>query len=145
MPGNVFHLYLFNMAISWGLLLLIWLVQVIIYPGFSRIPSENFVTYHRWYAVRISVIVIPLMICELIITVAWLCSDNYSFISLISAFLVVVIWLSTFVLQVPIHNRLRSGKNEAGIRRLVTTNWIRTIAWSIKAVAVTIAAAKNIS
>jgi hypothetical protein len=85
------------------------------------------------------------MIGEVIITIGWLMLDNYSLFSLISAFLVVIIWLSTLVLQVPIHNRLQSGKDNACIRRLVTTNWIRTIAWSIKAVAVTIAAAKSFS
>jgi hypothetical protein len=37
------------------------------------------------------------------------------------------------------HKHLQSGKDENSIRRLVNTNWIRTIAWSMKAVAVTIA------
>ena len=143
MSGNIAHLYIFNIAISWGLLLLIWLVQIIIYPGFSRIPTKGFVNYHRWYVIRISAIVLPLMICEVIITVGWLILDNYSFYSSISAFLVVVIWLSTFALQVPIHKHLQSGKDDACIRRLVNTNWIRTIAWSMRAVAVTIAAVKS--
>ena len=68
MSGNIAHLYIFNIAISWGLLLLIWLVQIIIYPGLSRLPSEDFVNYHRWYMIRISATVLPLMICEVIIT-----------------------------------------------------------------------------
>jgi hypothetical protein len=143
MSGNLHHLYIFNIAISWGLLLLIWLVQIIIYPGFRRIPSKGFVNYHRWYVIRISAIVLPLMICEVIVTIGWLMLDSNLFFPLISAFWVVIIWLSTFVLQVPIHNRLQAGKDDACIRRLVTTNWIRTIAWSMKAVAVTIAAAKS--
>jgi len=45
-------------------------------------------------------------------------------------------------LQVPIHNRLKSGKKEALIRRLVVTNWIRTIAWSFKSLVIALAMIK---
>ena len=54
-------------------------------------------------------------------------------------FLVFVVWLSTFALQVPIHNRLKIRKDEILIRRLVVSNWIRTLAWSFKAVLITLA------
>ena len=145
MFDHLSQLYVFNLAVSWGLLLLIWLVQIIIYPGFRHISSEVFLSYHRWYVIRISVIVIPLMLCEVVVTIAWLGSDNFSFLSLISIFLIAVIWLSTFALQVPMHKLLRSGKDDVCIRRLVATNWIRTIAWSLKAIAVTIAAGKSVS
>lgn len=131
---------LINLAISWGLLLLIWIVQAIIYPGFHRIPADDFVAYHRWYVRRISVMVLPLMTAEVAVTVTWL-ADAGNASSVICALLVLIVWLSTMLLQVPIHNRLKSGKQQALIRRLVATNWIRTIAWSLKALVVTIAAA----
>ena len=134
------HAMLINLAISWGLLLLIWIVQVIIYPGFHRIPADDFVAYHRWYVSRISVMVLPLMTAEAVFTVTWL-ADAGSWLSVICAALVAIVWLSTMLLQVPIHNRLKSGKQEALIRRLVATNWIRTIAWSLKALVVSLAAA----
>ena len=54
-----------NIAISWGLLILIWLVQIIIYPGFHNIPENTFDQYHRWYAARISFLAIPLMLFEI--------------------------------------------------------------------------------
>ncbi len=140
----LFHLYLFNIAVSWGLLVLIWLVQVIIYPGLFRISSKEFVKYHSWYTIRITAIVLPLMICEVIITAGWLILDKVTIFSAIAAFFVVFVWLSTFMLQVPIHKQLQSGKDKTLIRRLVKTNWIRTFAWSMKAVAVTIAASKGL-
>ncbi len=127
-----------NLAISWGLMILIWLVQLIIYPGFHRIPSEVFISYHRWYVIRISAVVLPLMVAELILTIWWILSDAYSPISLSAGFLVAIVWLSTFVLQVPIHNRLKAGKDKKRIQRLVATNWIRTVAWSLKASLVSI-------
>ena len=132
-----------NIAISWGLLLLIWMVQLIIYPGLYRIPSRDFANYHRWYVKRISAIVLPLMTLEVIFIIGWLILENYSIYSSITGLSVTIIWLSTFLLQVPIHKRLQSGKDNECISRLVSTNWIRTIAWSIKAITVTIAVVKS--
>jgi hypothetical protein len=129
---------MFNLALGYGLLVLIWLVQVIIYPGFHRIPPDIFIDYHRWYVKRISLIVLPLMISEVGMTIWWLL-DAGTPGAVISTVLVVIVWSSTFLLQVPIHNRLTSGKKEMLIRRLVATNWIRTIAWSLKSLVITLA------
>lgn len=138
------YLNISNIAISWGLFILIWLVQIIIYPGLTRIPARDFVNYHAWYMVRITTVVLPLMICEVIITIAWFYLQNRLIYPTFAVGLVVVVWLSTFLLQVPIHKRLQAGKDETTIKRLVATNWIRTVAWSLKAVIVTIAAAKSV-
>ena len=35
-------------------------------------------------------------------------------------------------LQVPCHSRLAQGFDEPTWRRLVATNWIRTVAWSAR-------------
>jgi hypothetical protein len=131
------QLIVFNLAVSWGLSILIWLVQVIIYPGFVRIPAGKFVDYHHWYVKRITIIVLPLMVSEVLLTAMWLL-DAPAPGSIISSVLVLVVWFSTFVFQVPIHGRLKSGKDTALIRRLVATNWIRTGAWSLKALIVTV-------
>ena len=122
-----------NLAISWGLFILIWLVQLIIYPGFHLITREEFVSYHKWYVLRISSLVLPLMLAELILTVWWILSDDYSAVSVSAGVLVFIVWLSTAVPQVPIHNQLKTGKDAKRIQRLVATNWIRTAAWSLKA------------
>lgn len=127
-----------NLAVSWGLLILIWLVQLIVYPGFQRILPEAFASYHQWYVKRIAYVVLPLMIAELALTAGWVLSDNFSTASVLSSFFVFIVWLSTLALQVPIHNQLKIGKDDILIRRLVATNWIRTTAWSLKAGAVTI-------
>jgi hypothetical protein len=129
---------IFNLSVSWALLVLIWLVQVIIYPGFHRIAADDFIDYHRWYVARISLIVTPLMLAEAVLTVMWLWVAGTP-AAVISAALVLVVWLSTFLLQVPIHNRLKYGKDRILIRRLVATNWIRTVGWSLKTLIVTLA------
>ena len=127
-----------QVAISWGLVVLIWLVQLIIYPSLQQIPEKGFVGYHRWYVKKITWIVLPLMIGEATLAVAWL-MDAPNIGPILSMMMVLLVWLSTFCVQVPIHNRLKNGKEINLIRRLVATNWIRTIAWSIKATIVTVA------
>jgi hypothetical protein len=44
------------------------------------------------------------------------------------------IWASTFLLQVPCHLRLSAGWDAATHRFLVDSNWIRTIAWTLRLV-----------
>ena len=48
--------------------------------------------------------------------------------------LLVVVWGATFFVAVPRHNLLAAGFNAAVIDSLVATNWIRTIAWTLRAV-----------
>jgi len=128
-----------NLALSWGLLVLIWLVQIIIYPGFHRVPSEDFRTYHAWYVKRITAIVLPLMIGEVAAVALWLATAA-SMATGMAAVLVAVVWAATFLLQVPIHRLLSKGKQTKLINGLVATNWIRTIAWSLKALMATVIA-----
>jgi hypothetical protein len=132
-----------NIAFSWGLFLLIWLVQIIIYPGFHHIPSSTFVDYHRWYTLKITALVLPLMIGEIIFLGAWWWTCTGKTLPYVATLAVAVVWLSTFKLQVPIHKRLQHGKDKTLIRRLVTTNWLRTAGWSLKAGVVTLAAFQN--
>jgi hypothetical protein len=46
--------------------------------------------------------------------------------------LLAIIWLSTALVQVPCHGLLEKGFDAAIHRRLVTTNWTRTVAWSLR-------------
>ncbi|MEM1030883.1 MAG: hypothetical protein AAGN82_11060 [Myxococcota bacterium] len=46
--------------------------------------------------------------------------------------LVVIIWGSTALIQVPAHSALSGGFDEGAHARLVATNWIRTVAWFIR-------------
>jgi hypothetical protein len=46
--------------------------------------------------------------------------------------LVVVVWMSTFWLQVPCHRELARGFDRRIHQRLVRTNWLRTAAWTAR-------------
>ena len=50
--------------------------------------------------------------------------------------LVVIIWLSTIFWQLPAHRALNEGFDSAVHQELVATNWVRTVAWTIRGVLV---------
>jgi len=52
--------------------------------------------------------------------------------------LVGLIWVSTAVLQVPMHNRLGAGFDEPSWRFLCNSNWVRTVAWSLRSLLVAV-------
>ena len=52
--------------------------------------------------------------------------------------LIAVNWISTWRLQIPLHDALSNGFDQKHCRQLVRTNWIRTIAWSLRGCMVTI-------
>ena len=50
--------------------------------------------------------------------------------------LVIVIWASTALLQIPLHNSLGRGLDLEAIEKLVSGNWVRTVAWSMRSILV---------
>lgn len=121
-----------HLLITSGLVVLIWIIQIVHYPSFVFYEQKNFVEAMADHQRGISFIVIPLMFAE----VFFVCLDMYTqdgkVFSLLNLILVVAVWLSTFFLQVPIHNKLLIGKSLELIHQLVRTNWIRTGLWSVK-------------
>ena len=105
------------------------------YPLFELIDDPRFAASH---ATRTTYVVAPLMLVELagslaLLRTAW----RPDFIRVGEAWsgaaLTGAIWLSTALLQVPLHNRLQARHSVVDARRLVATNWVRTLAWTIRA------------
>ena len=112
---------------------LIWTIQIVHYPLFAKVGSLNFSEFHLTHSKNITMIVLPLMLLELSTSILLINQDK-SMISILGLCLIGIVWASTFFLQVPIHNQLALNFDLALIDKLVFTNWIRTIAWSIKGV-----------
>jgi hypothetical protein len=131
---KVYSIYL---AMSWALVGLIWIVQLVHYPSFQYVADSTFLDFHKHHTFSISLIVVPLMLIELSIGI-WLWIQNKgSLYTIIPLCLLCIIWVSTFSLQVPIHNNLVLGKNVELIEQLVSTNWIRTLSWTVKGLWIT--------
>ena len=118
-----------NVAVSWGLLLLIWLVQVIIYPSFRSIPNKAFVHYHRWYVVRIGLFVFPLMMAEIVLIYYFTRTYHLNLYVALGVVMIVVVWLSTIFIQVPMHRKISKEKNNVLIEKLIKTNWRDCLLW----------------
>jgi hypothetical protein len=111
---------------------LIVFVQVVHYPLMGRVGSHEFPGYEEGHATRTTWVVVPLMVTELG-SALWLAvfpaGPGDRPLALLGLALLAVIWLSTALLQAPAHGRLSRGFDEGVHRRLVRTNWIRTVTW----------------
>ena len=120
-----------RLLLDFGLVVLIWIIQRIVYPSFLHYSTENLVIWHKEYTSRFSAIVIPLMIGQLVISIyqAIIVTNLYTVVSLV---IVILVWLSTFLQFVPIHANIAKGRvSEKMLNSLVTKNWLRTFLWSL--------------
>ncbi len=111
----------------------IWFVQIVHYPLFSRVGLPGFSEYEREHARRTGWVVAGPMLAELAsaASVVWVVGGPLSWIGL---GLVGIIWMSTWIWQVPAHRRLEAGFDAAAHARLMRTNWVRAAAWTARSV-----------
>ncbi len=111
----------------------IWFVQIVHYPLFQHVGENGFAGYERQHTRRTGWVVAPAMLAELAsaVLLAWRMGGVLAWGGLA---VLGLIWVSTGVWQVPAHRRLDGGFDVATHRRLVNTNWVRTVAWSARAV-----------
>ena len=142
-------LILLHFAASAYLAGLIWVIQLVHYPMLADLDPQRAAAACARHAYAITPIVVPAMLIELAAVVLMLPPVRmvegigqpagsvvpWLWVSLA---LVIVVWVSTFAVQVPLHTRLQKhapGTIDAdGVRLLVRTNWIRTVCWSARAV-----------
>ncbi|MAZ58763.1 MAG: hypothetical protein CMP56_05115 [Flavobacteriales bacterium] len=124
------NLVLYNLIISSVLTAVILITQIINYPLFKYVQND-FSTFHQNYVKRIGFIVAPIMVLELIIVSIMLVQDFDNNLIKFSAVLVFIIWISTFFMQVPIHNELSLNKKK-NLHLLIYSNWVRVICWMLK-------------
>ena len=128
----VFFIYV---ASTWAMFGIIWFAQIVHYPLFSRVGKESFTDYQTANLFLTVLVVIPLQGIELVTAVllAWrppagiLPVQTWTNLVLIG-----ITGLSTATLQVPSHFKLARGYETRMQNRLVYSNWIRTVLWSIR-------------
>lgn len=128
-------LLLANAAATLFMTGVIWVIQLVHYPLFRGVGPDGFAGYTTAHRRRISWVVMPPMLVELATAVllVWRRPPEIAAsLAWLGLALVVAIWLSTFALQVPQHAALSRSFDERAHRRLVATNWLRTIAWSMR-------------
>ena len=127
------EIIILNLFVSSFMFGLIVTTQLVTYPLFSSINNSGFTKYHVNYVNKISKVAGPAMIMELIIASFLL--YNFGNLSSKLIFLItILIFLSTLLIQVPIHDRIKYQANNFLFKKLVMTNWIRTLLWSLKCI-----------
>ncbi|MBZ0267589.1 hypothetical protein K8I85_05495 [bacterium] len=115
---------------------LIWFVQGVHYPLFRHTAGDGYAAFQHEHEKRTMRIVAPAMLAELGSAIAlgalgWSALPRAALVAGLA--LLAVVWGSTFFLQVPCHRRLEAGFDIAAHRRLVSTNRVRTAAWTVRA------------
>jgi hypothetical protein len=117
----------------------IWFVQVVHYPLFDRVGTSDFSAYSTRHTTLTGLVVGPPMILEAVTAVAlvvWTPPGISVSLVWTGLLLVAGIWLSTALLQAPRHTTLGRGFDPAAHRFLVTSNWLRTVLWSLRGLVV---------
>jgi hypothetical protein len=122
-------------AATWGMVGLIWVVQVVHYPMLAlysqQSPAIAVVDHQR----RITWVVGPLMAVEGVSALILL-FDRPSTMGVLTAWvaamLVGLALVSTVLIQVPLHAQLATAHDAQAARRLIASNWVRTVAWTAK-------------
>ena len=110
----------------------IWVVQLILYPAFAQVIPSQFQVFHRNHSQKITFIVGPVMLIELCSALALVYFSEGSVFFIFNLLALVLIWLCTFFLSVPLHTELEQGQDSQKISQLVKTNWPRTLLWSFR-------------
>lgn len=108
----------------------IWLVQVVVYPLFSKVGRDDYVDYHGFYSRHIPLPVIIPGFASFLLPLplalygpafpVWISGANIAAGS--------VGLLVTVLLEIPRHARLqKNGKSDTTIGELIRYNWPRTL------------------
>lgn len=119
-----------QLIVDFGLVVLIWMVQLIVYPSFKYYQKQDLIVWHQKYTKRIALIVVPLMLLQLGIAVF---NILYQFNSntLITFLVLIVLWVFTFTSFAPLHFKITEGKfDENLLELLIKRNWMRTFLWT---------------
>lgn len=126
-----------HLAATAAMVGLIWFVQVVHYPLFASVGADEFVAYENAHTRLTAFVVGPFMAVEGALAI-WLAVDPPPgvprWLAIGALGVLGAVQLSTVALQVPEHSALSATHDIRRIRRLVLTNWVRTIGWSTRGV-----------
>lgn len=128
-------LLLVHTAVTLMMLGVILVVQLVHYPLFRLVGERTYAAYQAAHMRRISWIVVPLMTTELLTAggLVWALPPGVPVWQAVTGLvLVLAIWGTTGLVQVPLHRRLTEGFDAPAHRRLVRTNWLRTGTWAAR-------------
>ncbi|MFC4097847.1 hypothetical protein [Euzebyella saccharophila] len=120
-----------QLLFDFGLVVLIWVVQLIIYPSFKNYAKSDLNQWHPIYVHRIALVVIPLMFGQLGLILVEVVK-RFSWYSSVNLILILSVWAFTFRFFAPAHKRISEDNYTPElIRKLIQKNWARTVVWTL--------------
>ncbi|MEO0509273.1 MAG: hypothetical protein AAF065_05395 [Verrucomicrobiota bacterium] len=120
-----------RILLDFGMVVLLWLVQRVIYPSFLECSEKNLVVWHGTYVKRVGPIIIPMMFAQLPL-VAWMTFQAPGLENIGALLCLLGCWLLTFGVSVPLHRKIERGDtSRETLQSLVDTNWPRTTLWTV--------------
>jgi hypothetical protein len=117
--------------VDFGAVVLIWMVQLIVYPSFLYFSDKDLVKWHMPYTQRVTFIVAPIMFAQTGI-IAYQVFTQYHWIHLVSALILSALWALTFFEAVPLHHKIDIQKDiKSSSKKLVQINKKRTALWTV--------------
>lgn len=115
----------------------VWTIQLLSYPMMAAVPGDAFVAYEAAHARRVTWLLALIAPVEVVAAagVALFVDDVPVWLSTGAGAVLVAIWVSTALHFAPLHMRLGETFDPVLHRRLVATNWFRTIAWTARGAA----------
>lgn len=133
MTTNLLSLDQLHLISTSMMVAIIWIVQILHYPTFLFIDKERYTEFQQFHMNKISYIIVPLMLVELITGLSILFTvENIQFSFYVSLSLLILIWLITGLFFTKFHSELSKKFSHNTILRLIRLNWIRTVFWTIR-------------
>lgn len=121
----------YRLLIDFGLVVLIWMTQLVVYPSFTYFQPGDLVRWHEKYTTAVSIIVMPLMLGQLVAH-SYDLSQVFTWWRAVAFILILLAWVNTFFFAVPLHNKIGANQEViASAKRLVAVNWYRSGLWSV--------------
>ena len=109
---------------------LIWVVQLVVYPSFLLVGGgPSWPAFHAAHTRAVALAVGPPWAVQGL-SVGLLLLQRPGPLVLLTAALAAATVLVTVAVSVPLHTRLGDGYDDRLARRLISTNWWRTAAWT---------------
>ena len=132
-PNNFVLLLIAHLIFSSVMTGIIWVIQIVHYPSFHFIEKELYTAFQKFHMNKISIIVMPIMLAELITGIMLLFDkSSKSFFLITSLIILILIWAITGVFFSKVHSKLIFGYEELVVNQLVVMNWIRTLLWTLR-------------
>jgi hypothetical protein len=126
---------LINLLSTWTMVGVIWFVQVVHYPLLSVVPVQSAASVAVEHQRRTGWVVGAPMALEGVTTLALLVMVPEGvawFVPWLAGIPLAVALGATIFLSVPRHERMAREPDVQVGKELVSTNWVRTIAWTVR-------------